>query len=235
VNLKDLSGTTILLAILYFTAYGFYSGFSDFFGFPTSFISIGVPELVKYSVVASGIIFSLLALLHFDTAEKYIPFFVVCFFVVLAGLLMLSTFYFMGGKGYLFDHNVKQLIVRSALIGIFALMGVRSISVFVRNGLRFTGKTHGVMLIGSVVFLPGAMGWAFAYLPYDTMFYSKDNKAYILANYSNNFVLGRCIKERSEFLLLDKINGEVTPVSNKEMQELKTCFLRASRKATNQS
>lgn len=79
-NLKDLSGTTILLAMLYFTAYGFYSGFSDFFGFPTSFISIGVPELVKYSVVVTGIIFSLLALLHFDTEEKHISFFVSCFF-----------------------------------------------------------------------------------------------------------------------------------------------------------
>ncbi len=84
-NLKDLSGTTILLAMLYFTAYGFYSGFSDFFGFPTSFISIGVPELVKYSVVVTGIIFSLLALLHFDTEEKHISFFVSCFFIVLAG------------------------------------------------------------------------------------------------------------------------------------------------------
>lgn len=234
-NLKDLPGTTILLAMLYFTAYGFYSGYSDFFGFPTSFISIGVPELVKYSVVASGIMFSLLALLHFDTEEKHIPIFVCCFFGVLAGGLTLCMFYFMGGKGYLFDHNTRQLIGRSALIGIFALMGVRSFSVFVRNGFKFEGKTHGVMLIGAAVFLPGSMGWAFAYLPYDTMFYSKDNKAYIIANYSNNFVLGRCLKESSEFLLVDKINGEVTPVSAKETQELKTCFLRASRSATNQS
>lgn len=234
-NLKDLSGTTILLAMLYFTAYGFYSGFSDFFGFPTSFISIGVPELVKYSVVVTGIIFSLLALLHFDTEEKHISFFVSCFFIVLAGGVALSMFYFMGGKGYLFDNNTRQIVGRSVLIGIFALMGVRSFSVFIRNGFKFEGKTHGVMLIGTSVFLPSAMGWAFAYLPYDTMFYSKDNKAYILANYSNNFVLGRCLKERSEFLLVEKINGEVTPVSTKETQEMKTCFLRASRNAVNQS
>lgn len=234
-DLKDLSGTTILLAMLYFTAYGFYSGYSDFFGFPTSFISVGVPELVKYSVVASGIMFSLLALLHFDTEERQIPLFVGGFFVVLSGVLIFSMFYFMGGEGYLFQHNTRQLIGRSVLIGIFALMGVRSFSVFIRNGFKFDGKTNAVMLIGTAVFLPGFMGWAFAYLPYDTMFYSKDNKAYIIANYSNNFVLGSCQKERAQFSLVDKINGEVIPVTNKDTQELKTCFLRASKAVTSKS
>ncbi|WP_368913471.1 hypothetical protein [Mixta calida] len=234
-NLKDLSGTTILLAILYFTAYGFYHGYSEFFGFPANFISIGVPELVKYSVAVTGVMFSLLALLHFDTEEKDIPFKWGCLFFIFAIVLVFSTFYTLGGNGYLFEKNTKQLVGRSLLIGVFGLIGIRAFSVFIRNGLKFSGKTNAVMLAGTVIVLPGAIGWAFAYLPYEPLFYSKDNKAYILANYSGNFVLGHCLKEKARFSIVDKLNGEVLPVSNKETQELKTCFLRASKNTNSRS
>lgn len=234
-NLKDLSGTTILLAMLYFTAYGFYRGYGYFYGFPSSFISIGVPELVKYSVSVTGIMFSLIALLHFDTEEKDIPIGWGVFFVIFAIGLTFSTFYIFGGEGYLFEKNMRQIFGQSLLIGIFGLIGVRSFSVFIRNGLKFHGKSHAVMLASTIVFLPGSIGWAFAYLPYDPLFYSKDNKAYILANYSGSFVLGNCLKENAQFNLVEKLDGKVIPVSKKDTQELKTCFLRASMKTTSGS
>ncbi|HGO6779715.1 TPA: hypothetical protein ACK8T7_003895 [Klebsiella aerogenes] len=233
-NLKDLSGATILLAMLYFTAYGFYRGYSEFFGFPPSFISIGVPEIVKFSVAATGVMFSLLALLHFDTKEKHIPLRWVIIFSIVAILLVLATFYTLGGNGYLFKNNTRQVFGEAFLIGILGLVSVRSFSIFIRSGFKFSGKSNGIMLAGSFIFLPSAIGWAFAYLPYEPLFYSKNEKAYILANYSGSFVLGRCAKEKSDFLIVDKLNGDVLQVSNKNTQELKTCFLRASRNMNRQ-
>ncbi|EOM9121431.1 hypothetical protein ACT3MQ_000789 [Escherichia coli] len=72
-NVKDLSITTVLLAALYFMAFSFYKGYSSFYGFPVSFISIGIEEIVKFSVIALGLLCTLVALLHIDTEEKNIP------------------------------------------------------------------------------------------------------------------------------------------------------------------
>ena len=68
-NVKDLSITTVLLAALYFMAFSFYKGYSSFYGFPVSFISIGIEEIVKFSVIALGLLCTLVALLHIDTEE----------------------------------------------------------------------------------------------------------------------------------------------------------------------
>ncbi|WP_150142999.1 hypothetical protein [Enterobacter bugandensis] len=228
-NLKDLSATTILLAILYFTAYSFFRGYGDFYGFPSAFISVGVAELVRFSVIATGIMFSLVALLHLDTDGDAIPLRWGALFALFATIFVFVTFYIMGGSGYLFEKNTRSLFGQSFLLGVFSVIGVRHLSLFVKSGFKFKSKYNAVMVIGVITFLPGSLGWAWAYLPFEPMYYSKENKSYILANYSGNFILGSCLKEHAKYSVVDKLSGDITPVTTKETQEIKTCFLKAAK------
>ncbi|EAO4803953.1 hypothetical protein EEN27_13550, partial [Salmonella enterica] len=163
-NVKDLSITTVLLAALYFMAFSFYKGYSSFYGFPVSFISIGIGEIVKFSVIALGLLCTLVALLHIDTEEKNIPWWVYLFFFILASLLSYWTMYLYGGSSYLYEKATRDVATQAVLLGFFSLVSVRAVSVFIRNEFRIKNKTHGVMLFISIAMLPSVLGWAWAYL-----------------------------------------------------------------------
>ena len=228
-NLKDLSITTVLLGMLYFTAYSFYSGYRSFYGFPTGFISVGVAEIVKFSVISVGIFISLISILHLDVKEDEMPFKWGVAFSAIACILVFGTYYTLGSSSYLFKNNLNTIIGQSLILGVTAVIGVRAISVFVRNGYKLKGKSNAVMILGAVSIIPSCLGWSWAYLPYEPLFYSKVNNAYLLETYSGKFVLGRCINENSSYLLVDNIEGDISPATSKETQELKTCFLRATK------
>lgn len=228
-NVKDLSITTVLLAALYFMAFSFYKGYSSFYGFPVSFISIGVGEIVKFSVTALGILFALVAVLHIDTEEKRIPFWVGLFFFALASFLSYWTLYFYGGSAYLYEHAKGGVITQSLLLGFLTPVAVRSISVFVRNEFKIKNKSHGVMLLISLALLPSVLGWAWAYISDEPFFYSRKHSAYVIESYNGKFVLGNCRKNSAEYMSVDGVEGRLIPSSANETQQLKICFLNAAK------
>lgn len=228
-NVKYLSITTVLLAALYFMAFSFYKGYSSFYGFPVSFISIGIEEIVKFSVIALGLLCTLVALLHIDTEEKNIPWWVYLFFFILASLLSYWTMYLYGGSSYLYEKSIRDVATQAILLGFISPISVRAVSVFIRNEFRIKNKTHGVMLFISIAMLPSVLGWAWAYLSDEPLFYSKKYNAYIIESYNGKFVLGNCKKNSSEFMSVEGIEGKLIPVSIKETQQLKVCFLKASK------
>ena len=217
-NVKDLSITTVLLAALYFMAFSFYKGYSSFYGFPVSFISIGIEEIVKFSVIALGLLCTLVALLHIDTEEKNIPWWVYLFFFILASLLSYWTMYLYGGSSYLYEKSIRDVATQAILLGFISPISVRAVSVFI-----------------SIAMLPSVLGWAWAYLSDEPLFYSKKYDAYIIESYNGKFVLGNCKKNSSEFMSVEGIEGKLIPVSIKETQQLKVCFLKASKLKKNRS
>lgn len=227
-NVKDLSITTVLLAALYFMAYSFYKGYSSFYGFPASFISIGIGEIVKFSVIALGLLFALVALLHIDVEDKSIPLWVALFFFVFASLLSYWTLYMYGGDSYLFQHAKRSVITQAVLLGFFSPIAVRSISVFVRNEYKIKNKSNGVMLLISLAMLPSVLGWAWAYISDEPLFYSKKYNAFVIENYNGKFVLGSCSKNSAEYMSVDGLEGGLIPLSANETQQLKVCFLIAA-------
>ncbi|KYP90982.1 membrane protein [bacteria symbiont BFo2 of Frankliniella occidentalis] len=227
-NVKDLSITTVLLAALYFMAFSFYKGFSSFYGFPVSFISIGVGEIVKFSVIALGLLFTLVALLHIDTDEKSIPGWASLFFFALASLLSYGTLYFYGERTYLYEHAKGSVVPVAILLGFSSTTAVRSVSVFIRNEYKIKNKAHGVMLLISIALLPSLLGWVWAYISDEPLFYSKKYNAYVIESYNGKFVLGSCSKNIVEYLTVDRIEGKLTPLSANETQQLKICFLNAA-------
>ncbi|HBM8319977.1 TPA: hypothetical protein L0X91_003412 [Enterobacter cloacae] len=228
-NVKDLSITTVLLAALYFMAFSFYKGYSSFYGFPVSFISIGVGEIVKFSVIALGLLFTLVALLHIDTDDKSIPIWVSLFFFALASLLSYWTLYLYGGSAYLYEHAKGSVVTQALLLGFFSPIAVRSVSVFIRNKYKIKNKAHGVMLLISLALLPSLLGWAWAYISDEPLFYSEKHNAYVIESYNGKFVLGSCSKNSAEYLTVDGVEGKLTPLSAKETQQLKICFLNAAK------
>ncbi|ECP4508211.1 hypothetical protein FZR69_23125, partial [Salmonella enterica] len=104
-----------------------------------------------------------------------------------------------------------------------------------RNEFRIKNKTHGVMLFISIAMLPSVLGWAWAYLSDEPLFYSKKYDAYIIESYNGKFVLGNCKKNIAEFMSVEGIEGKLTPVSTKETQQLKVCFLKAAKLKRNHS
>lgn len=227
-NVKDLSITTVLLSVLYFMAFSFYRGFSTFYGFPTSFITIGISEIVKFSVIALGILCTLVALLHVDYEKGKPPFWFYSFFFILASVLSYCTMAVYGGSDYLYENAKKDVLTQSLLLGFFSLASINSIATFVRNEFKIKNKMNGVMLFTSIAVLPSILGWAWAYLSDEPFFYSKKHDAYIIETYNGKFVLGRCRGNKASYINIEGVEGPVTPVSMKETQQLKTCFLIAA-------
>lgn len=91
------------------------------------------------------------------------------------------------------------------------------------------------MFFISIAMLPSVLGWAWAYLSDEPLFYSKKYDAYIIESYNGKFVLGKCKKNSSEFMSVEGIEGKLIPVSIKETQQLKVCFLKASKLKKNRS
>lgn len=228
-NVKDLSITTVILAALYFMAFSFYKGYSYFYGFPVSFISIGVAEIVKFSVIAVGLLSTLVALLHIDTEQEKIPIWVYVFFFILASLLSYWTMYLYGGSSYLYENAKGDVVTQALLLGFFSVIGVKAFSMFIRKGLKIKNKTHGVMLFVSVAVLPSILGWAWAYTSDEPFFYSQKYNAYIIENYNGKFVLGSCRKNSAQYMSVEGVEGKLTPLSSKETQQLKICFLKAAK------
>lgn len=226
-NVKDLSITTVLLATLYFMAFSFYRGYSSFYGFPVSFISIGVGDIVKFSAIALGIIFALVALLHIDTEEENIPLRACLFIFACASLLSYWTLYVYGST-YLYEHAKGSVVTQALLLGFFSPIAVRSISVFIRNEYKIKNKTHGGLLLLSLALLPSVLGWTWAYISDEPLFYSKKYNAYVIESYNGKFVLGNCRKNNVEYMSVDGVEGRLIPVSTNETQQLKVCFLNAT-------
>lgn len=178
---------------------------------------------------------TLVALLHIDTEEKNIPWWVYLFFFILASLLSYWTMYLYGGSSYLYEKATRDVATQAVLLGFFSLVSVRAVSVFIRNEFRIKNKTHGVMLFISIAMLPSVLGWAWAYLSDEPLFYSKKYDAYIIESYNGKFVLGNCKKNIAEFMSVEGIEGKLTPVSTKETQQLKVCFLKAAKLKRNHS
>lgn len=228
-NVKDLSITTVIFAALYFMAFSFYKGYSYFYGFPVSFISIGVAEIVKFSVIAVGLLFTLVALLHIDTKEEKIPVWVYVFFFVLASLLSYWTMYLYGGNSYLYKNAEGDVFTQALLLGFFSVIGIKAFSIFIRIGFKIKNKTHGVMLFISIAVLPYILGWAWAYTSDEPFFHSEKYNAYIIENYNGKFVLGSCRNNSAKYMSVEGIEGILTPLSSKETQQLKICFLKAAK------
>lgn len=171
-NVKDLSITTVLLATLYFMAFSFYRGFSSFYGFPVSFISIGVGDIVKFSVIALGILFAFVALLRIDIEEENIPLLACLFIFACISMFSYWMLYEHGGT-YLYEHAKGSLVTHALILGFLGPVAVRSIFVLIRNEYKIKNKTHGVLLLLSLALLPSVLGWVWAYISDEPLFYSK--------------------------------------------------------------
>ncbi|ECJ9113840.1 hypothetical protein FQO20_04800 [Salmonella enterica] len=226
-NVKDLSITTVLLATLYFMAFSFYRGFSSFYGFPVSFISIGVGDIVKFSVIALGILFAFVALLRIDIEEENIPLLACLFIFACISMFSYWMLYELGGT-YLYEHAKGSLVTQALTLGFLGPVAVRSIFVLIRNEYKIKNKTHGALLILSLALLPSVLGWVWAYISYEPLFYSKTHNAYVIESYNGKFVLGSCRKNNAEYMSVDGVEGRLTPVSANETQQLKVCFLKAA-------
>ncbi|MCW7187069.1 hypothetical protein OHD60_19330 [Escherichia coli] len=75
-------------------------------------------------------------MLHIDTEEKNIPWWVYLFFFILASLLSYWTMYLYGGSSYLYEKSIRDVATQAILLGFISPISVRAVSVFIRNEFR---------------------------------------------------------------------------------------------------
>lgn len=224
-NIKDLSLSTLVLGVLYFMAYAFFTGYSHFYGFPDSFISIGVGEVIRFSVFSLFVLFTFVTVLNMHSPNYKLPWGMYIFFFVIT--LVLSYFFlrFLGRSDYLYESTKSAVHLNALLLAIFVVAAAAAVSTLVSNKFKILNLTHGILLIISLAVLPVSLGWAWAYASYSPFFYSVKYDAYIIDNFGGKYVLGNCKNNKASFMQVSEIPDRVKSISSKETSELKACFL----------
>ncbi|MGP2760803.1 hypothetical protein ACTVPB_03070 [Serratia marcescens] len=223
---KEVSVVTILTISLYGFSYVFQRAYSNFWGYPTEFISVDLNMMLKTTIAIFVIVFMIFSLVTYLYNS---PGFGLPFGFLWGGVIY--VFFMWGNAGFesiFFNSNDMAGMLRFPVLGFsFSIVFMLYILAKIKKTEDKKEKIDkGIVFLGALYIFAYSTAWLYASLN-DELYYNESNY-YLVSSYGDFYILGKCINNKAEFLKVSSTTGYYKKSDRGDVLMIKKCFRDAS-------
>lgn len=223
---KEISIVSVIIALLYSSSFIFSHGISTYYGTPTEIIAIDTSQLLNSSYEFAFISISFSALFHLRFKSDSLSLRVKLLLGALAVFITTVPFFISSSNDYLMRNGYKGLLLNVLLLQAAIVYLVNSTSDFIENNYSYKNNVQLLLTLVCILIAFQSAGWIYANNK-KNLFMDSDNKV-LLASYGDKYIWGTCFKESAKFYVAKSDEAiELKKISNRDVEELKVCFMRA--------